>query len=756
MRGGGRPGALLLLLTVLVAVLGAVPATALVPTPAQSPGQAQLGGPRFVELTVGTISPSTVTDTTTELTVSGTLRNTGDRPVTDLDVRLQRAPAVDTATGLATALRTTPETFDTTGAFTRVADRLDPSESVGFTLVLPTTGRTGSSLALTEPGVYPVLVNVNGTPDFGDTARLDAAHFLLPVLGVVGVAAPVPPVAPATPALTVLWPLADAPRLLPVAPGAAPLLRDDDLAASLGVGGRLEGLLGAATTATSAAADPAGALGSSLCLAVDPDLLVTAEAMTTPGGYQVRTAEGTSTGGTGAAAAARWLNQLRTAATDTCVVALPWAQADLSATSRAQLAAQQQIAVTRGGAEVARVVGVDTVPGLTWPPGGALTDAAAASLQGLGQTSVLLSADAVAATDGSALPAATAAVRVPAGTGTLGATLLDPTTAAALAATGQSPSGSAVDTSSTDRASALQDVLGAVSWSALVGRTGAAADAGAPGSLVLAPPQLWTVDADEAAAVLGTVGGLLTAGLATAQPLPGLVSTAMTSAPGVALAYPVRASATELPYSTTDAVGRAAVAVADLAASTTTDVQAQVDPATLTDPLQQDLVRSLSTAGGAPPASGVAEVLDELRAQVQLQPSGGPYTLASETSPLLLVVRNGLPVAVDVRISVAGPPGLSVTDTGVQQLPAGSARQLVLPTSVGRTGQFAVDVALTTAGGEQLGPPTRVLVRSTAYGTATAAVTGAAGLLLLLLVARRLWHRFRGQPDPADEGRLRP
>ena len=29
-------------------------------------------------------------------------------------------------------------------------------------------------------------------------------------------------------------------------------------------------------------------------------------------------------------------------------------------------------------------------------------------------------------------------------------------------------------------------------------------------------------------------------------------------------------------------------------------------------------------------------------------------------------------------------------------------------------------------------------------------------MILVLLTARRLWHRFRGEPDPADEDRPEP
>ncbi|MCV7061022.1 hypothetical protein H7I76_11930 [Mycolicibacterium vaccae] len=62
-------------------------------------------------------------------------------------------------------------------------------------------------------------------------------------------------------------------------------LMDDELATSLANGGRLDILLSAAEFATSGEVDPDGAVGRSLCLAVDPDLLVTVNAMT--GGYLV-------------------------------------------------------------------------------------------------------------------------------------------------------------------------------------------------------------------------------------------------------------------------------------------------------------------------------------------------------------------------------------------------------------------------------------------------------------------------------------
>ena len=46
-------------------------------------------------------------------------------------------------------------------------------------------------------------------------------------------------------------------------------------------------------------------------------------------------------------------------------------------------------------------------------------------------------------------------------------------------------------------------------------------------------------------------------------------------------------------------------------------------------------------------------------------------------------------------------------------------------------------------------------MHSNAYGKVLFAITLLGGAVLALLVGRRLYHRFRGQPDPADLDRPR-
>jgi hypothetical protein len=122
---------------------------------------------------------------------------------------------------------------------------------------------------------------------------------------------------------------------------------------------------------------------------------------------------------------------------------------------------------------------------------------------------------------------------------------------------------------------------------------------------------------------------------------------------------------------------------------------------------------------------------------------------------LPLALRNDLPVPIRVRLQIDAPPGMSVTDPGEIVLPPGYL-PLKVPIEVHFTQRVAVDVALRTADGLPLGEPVRLSVHSNAYGKVLFFITLSAGAVLVLLAGRRLWHRFRGQPDRADLDRPDP
>ena len=278
----------------ITAVLGIVAGLAVLAGPVVPPAAAgEPGVTPFVRVRIDQVTPDVVTTTSPPVvTVSGMVINIGDRPVRDVMVRLEHAGAITASAGLRTTLDGDTDQYQPAADFLTVAPELQRGQKLGFTLSAPLRALTKQSLEVEKPGIYPVLVNVNGTPDYGAPARLDNARFLLPVVGVppdsaddVGSA-----VAPDTSKpvwITMLWPLADRPRLAPGVPGGTVPVRlvDDDLATSLASGGRLDILLSAAEVATSHDVDPDGAVSRALCLAIDPDLLVTVNAMTA--GYVV-------------------------------------------------------------------------------------------------------------------------------------------------------------------------------------------------------------------------------------------------------------------------------------------------------------------------------------------------------------------------------------------------------------------------------------------------------------------------------------
>ncbi len=791
----------------VLAVLALVLTTIGVAFPAPGSAQPTSESPEFLELDIARITPSVVSLTSESVvTVKGTVTNVGDRDVEDVWVRLQRAPVISDPAALRTSLSLDQSGFDTVGEFEEVTDRLGQGDRVDFTIELPLRSDDEPSLGIDTPGVYPLLVNVNGSPEYGGQARLDDARFLLPVLGIPAGQEPdsprtstsagsngtdattsrsaadtfpaVPPDVSRPVAFSMLWPLADTPRLASGVPGSVsdPVrLVDDVLATSLADGGRLDGLLRAAEQALES--DPR--ITEGMCLAVDPDLLVTVANMTRD--YLVvddpADPMGDAQPGTGTEAAIAWLERIRTLAASMCTVALPFAQVDLTALAELDDPSLNAPALESPRTIVDTILRTTSLPGVVWPDSGVLTENAGLLAAANGPVTALLADTAVE--DGragmSGLPARNA-LRV-SGVDGLTAGLFDASAAAALAGMGEEPATPSFVTKSArydlagDSATArLQDALGALAWPALVPSVSEATGLPQPPadrSVLFAPPQVWTPSPEEASATLSMLSSLVRSGTATARPFAEFVASAAATAdaPNASvLSYPEQAITDGVPAEVLAIAAEQPPRLDALQAALIEDPQAQLTPQEFLAPLREDLLRAMSSSArrGQDPgaaaaaadlrAAEVVEAVDGMFAGVTVLSPGGVYTLTSEQSPLLLVARNDLPVGITVRLNVDAPAAMEITDIGPTQLPPRGSRTLTVPARISDSRKLSLEFSLTTDSGLSLGSPTNVTVRSNAYGRILAIVTGCAGALLLFLAGRRLLHRFRGEPDPADEG----
>lgn len=754
------------LLTALTAAAGAPPASA--GEPEAMP---------FVQVRIDEVTPDVITTTSNPLvTVTGTVTNIGDRPVRDVMVRLEQAAPVASSAGLRTNLDGVNDQYRPVAEFLTVASELQRGQNASFSLSAPVDSPRESALEIDRPGVYPLLVNVNGTPDYGEPARLDDARFLLPVTGVPRTPEDPHPsplggvVAPDTSEpvqLTMLWPLADRPRLTPGAPGGTwpARLIDDELASSLAPGGRLDALLSSIEFATAPAVDHAGVVTRSLCLAVDPDLLVTVNAMT--GGYVVAdTADGAAAHpGGGRAAAAAWLDRLRRLASRMCITPVPYAQADLDALARVGDPGLSTIAVGGAGEIVDQILNVSSTRGVVLLGDGKLTDR---TVDLLAARSAPDGTVAVVAGDCSAQDSPTGASTTTDVTprrlsGQVVVAPFDPAVGSALAALGTDPvAPTYLDPSLVTRlkhdspVARRQDALGSILWRGL--EPGAA-----PRTEIVMPPPYWTPRADDAQAVLTTLTVAIRSGLAVPQPLPAVLAAAR-AVTGAPFHPPSEAPGwggfdTGVVTTIADQVGR----LWGLTAALTTDTRTGLTGDQYTAPLREDMLRALTQSEPADVRNGlagdrlgtVAATIDDLFGGVTIVNPAGSYTLATEHSPLPLALRNDLAVPIRVRLQVDAPPGMTVADVGEVELPPGYL-PLRVPVEVHFNQRVAVDVALRTPDGLPLGEPVRLSVHANAYGMVLFMITMTAAAALTMLTGRRLWHRFRGQPDRADLDRPAP
>ncbi|MGE2723073.1 hypothetical protein [Mycolicibacterium celeriflavum] len=744
------------------------------------PAAAQTEATPFLQVRVDRVSPDVVTTTSEPMvTVTGAVLNVGDRPVRDVVVRLEDAAAVTTSTGLRTNLTGDVDQFEPVGDFVQLSPELPRGQEVPFTLSYPLRSADRPSLSIDQPGVYPVMVNVNGTPDYGEPARLDDARFLLPVLGVPpdpgtdsagdAVTAVEAPDTSKPVQLTLLWPFADRPRLAAGAPGGTTPVRliDDDLATSLAAGGRLDTLLSAVEFATSPQVDPDGRVRAATCLAVDPDLLVTVNAMT--GGYVVNNGPDAGPGtptrpGTGQDAAVAWLNRLKGLARGMCVASTTYAQADLDALRRVGDPGLSRIATTSAGDIVDQILGVTSVRGASLIGDGPLTGPAVSLLSEQGGQTVAIAPAESGSDDGTdAGSSDTTPVRF---TPQVVAAPFDPAVGAALAGAGTEPVTPGYLDSSLEiplqRDSAVarrQDALGALLWRGLNPDV-------APRAQILMPPLAWSLGPDDARAVFTSAATAINAGLAQPRPLPAVIAESSAVPPEDMAPLPDdELGDPDARFDDAVVSGIAAVTgrLWGLTAALTTDERTGLTGYGYTAPLREDMLRALSQSVPPDTRNGSAQqrlttvghTVDDMFGAVTVVNPGGSYTLATERSPLPLALRNDLPVPIRVRLDVDAPPGMTVTDMGEIVLPPGYL-PLRVPIEVHFTQRFAVDVALRTVDGLPLGEPVRLSVHSNAYGKVLFFITLSAGAVLVLLAGRRLWHRFRGQPDPADLDRPDP
>lgn len=688
------------------------------------PGQQQQ---QFLRLDIDQVTPRFVTsDSPGTIKITGRIVNVGDRKVSDIVLRLERGESLDTEDDLRKALREPAAAEFIQPKFTKVADELQAGQQQDFTLEVPLRGSAPTSLAIDQPGIYPILANINGKPDYGGQARLAALSTLLPVLGVPGGETKGKPGAPAK--LTVLWPIADRPRLVRVGPEGQSELIDDELASSLSATGRLYGLL-------QAYEQHIASMSTSMCLAIDPDLLRTVQAMST--GYKVRG----GAEGKGRAEAKLWLDRLKLAVSGRCVVALPYADADLVAMNRAKLGNMRTLALADGPKLVQQVLGVQPLPDFVWPEEGVLDQPTFDELvtplpnKYPGMKSVLLDPAGLADAPG------TAPVGI-AGQHPVTAVQIDSMVSDALQGSASRPRTlSGVTTPVENQPVSVQNAL-----SVLVFRAGWQ---GGGRNVLVTPPRRWNAPLSEMTEFLSAAQKLLGSGYAAQT---GLAELTTATPPATAkIAYPPEAGAREISATVADTVTRQSVELNGLVASMQQEDSEHASPADLADPLWFGLLRAMSGAWrsneeGARSASLISQSeLNALTGMVGVTPPASPILLGSGDSPIPVTITNKLDVRVTVRIVLADTPGIRKLDLADQVLPARGERVVRVPVEVLRSGRFPVNVRLTTPEGVALGDTVKLEVSSSAYGTVTVIVTVIAAIALVLLSGRRIYKRVRAR-----------
>ncbi|MBV9096663.1 MAG: hypothetical protein JO079_01275 [Frankiaceae bacterium] len=666
------------------------------------------------------------------LILRGTLHNDSPDPVTNLDVSLRYR---DSRVGSRSEFDDYATTSDGPLPGTRAGDAvvsvgrssIDPGATVAFRIKVPV-----DSLNLDQRSwqVYEIGVQVVGVTPTAGTETVGRLRTFLPwaPLGVPGVGLPTQ--------VAWVWPLADRPHRL-----VGSTWLDDDLAAALTPDGRLGRLLAEGLAAEQQKSPPGRARTAverqrhivakkrpavtpvPVTWAVDPMLVQDVQAMTS--GYKVTTGRSTETG-RGTPYAKAWLSSLRTAVNRGGgeVLALPYADPDIVAATRAGLATEVQLAINKGQASLAAALDTGTLT-YAWPPNGQVDEKTLESLFTAGVRTLVLDGAALPILGGEPAETPGAHAQVVSREGNLDALLVDDGLRAVIGVGMSNPALQPL---------ALQRFLAEL----LMIQAELPSDQRA---LVVAPDRRWAPDPAFAAALLadtGKVPWVQPVPLSTALDNP--ISSKVTRAP---LNYPRAARAVELTPNYLAAV-RAAKARADAFANILTvpgDGQSR--------DFDDAVLRTLSSAWRTDPVEGMTRLtavraaLASTMRRVRIATGTNSFvTLTSNSGTVPVTVSNELDVPVHVVVGITSGLHLKVAGNGrtSEVIPPHRRIPIDVKATAQTSGVFPLEVTLYTPSGQTY-QKVKLFVRSTAYGVVALLITGGATGVLMVAVVVRLIRR---------------
>jgi hypothetical protein len=329
--------------TVAAGLVLAAPAQASPAHQAQAGQLSQAAQPGRVSVVIDSMSPQTARPGAT-VTVAGTVTNGTSQAEAGLDVQLWTSPARFES-------RDAMDQYVSHGTGASLEEVSDP-----FVLPVLKPGATAEwhasfqvdAAGMTQFGVYPVTAQLSDAA--GDVLGLDQTLLpLWPGRQAAGLARPLD--------IAWTWPLIDQPHHQ-----VCSALTNNDLASSLGPGGRLAALL------TAGQAYP----GADLTWIIDPALLSDVETMTQT--YRVGSGPGPGCSGTVKEQASKpartWLSALRGITSGQPTVVLPYANVDVSALVHSGLTADITSAYTMGYSVAKSVLHGSFGPSIAVPAGG--------------------------------------------------------------------------------------------------------------------------------------------------------------------------------------------------------------------------------------------------------------------------------------------------------------------------------------------------------------------------------------------------